>query len=285
MSQKLVFVSGKGGVGKSAVALAMALQKAKAGEKVLLIELGTRSYFKDFLGLSEVGYKPLKYQDNLDISLHSPEACLRDYILYFLRSETLFKLFFENKIARALMDVAPALAELSILGKLTSLSRHHGPAFEYDTLVVDGYATGHFLALLRAPKAMAEAIDFGPMSEQSLGMDRVLKNPQICEYHIVTLPEEMPILETEEFVSLLQNEFNLKPNIILNKLIPNLHDESILEMAEEGSFEAYLREQFQRQKIFSERLNRLNLKLTQLPMLIGETPLEFATHLQEHFHV
>lgn len=280
MSQKLVFVSGKGGVGKSAVALAMALQKAKAGERVLLIELGSRSYYKDFLGLPEVTYKPLKFKDNLDISLHSPEACLRDYILYFIRSEALFKLFFENKVARALIDVAPALAELSILGKLTSLSRHHGPAFEYDTLIIDGYATGHFLALLRAPKAMSEAIDFGPMSEQSLSIDRVLKNKDICEYHLVALPEEMPVLETEEFFSQLKSEFNIQPKILLNKMIPHLQDEEMLSSSLPESFEYYLAEQFKRQNIFSQRLLKLDPKLKKLPLVMGESAIDLVTQLQ-----
>lgn len=215
------FVTGKGGVGKSTYAAALALKKSQEGLRTCLVELGHLSFFSSFLNVDHVEYKPVPTQFGFDLALWSGAECLKEYALHLLKIESLYRLFFENPVSRSLIQVAPALSELAILGKITSgPPRNVGPALNYDCLVVDSYATGHFLALLRAPKGMAEAIRFGAMGEQSRSIDLVIQDPKICHYHLVTLPEELPVLEALELQQALQSEFQIQAQMILNKTYP-----------------------------------------------------------------
>ena len=223
-TQKIHFFTGKGGVGKSALAagFACALSQNTDNSPILLTELTERSFFKDFLQLPHSAYKPVLAENiskNLSVCQWSTTECLKEYALHLLKIETLYKLFFENPVSKSLIQVAPGLQELAILGKATSSARKHGPKMEYSEIVIDAFSTGHFMSLFRAPKAMAEIISFGPMGEQSRGIDSWIRNPEYCEVHLVTLAEELPITETIELFSNLKLEFGITAKVYLNKTL------------------------------------------------------------------
>lgn len=225
-NQKLIFVSGKGGVGKSTIAAALAYKETLTSpqSKVLLSEIGDQSYFQAFFQLDHaLGYKPeeISSQDlrGLYLSLWTGQDCLQEYARHLLKIESLYKLFFENAIMKTFIQIAPGLAELSIMGKMTSGIRKHGPAMPYDALVMDSFATGHFLALMKAPSALAQTIRFGPMGEQSRAIDAVLRDPKHSEYVLVCLPEELPTRETLELVEKLKSDFGIEPRVILNRCL------------------------------------------------------------------
>ncbi len=286
MAQELHFITGKGGVGKSTVALAMALKKSQEGKNVLLVELGDQSFFKDFLDLDEVGFNPTSLKKNLDISLWSGADCLKEYARHLLKIEGLYKLFFENPISRSLINVAPGLAEISITGKITSGPRHHGPQMQYDCLVIDAYATGHFLSLIKAPAAMAQAINFGPMGEQNRGIDKILKDKEICQYHIVTLPEELPVKETEELYEELSKFLGAKPEIYINKMLQtSLTEPQLKKLAKDnssiGEFSSYVEAVISRQDEAQERVEKLKTKTTILPFMTENQPWKMIEILSQ----
>lgn len=224
--QEIILVTGKGGVGKSAVAAAIALKKAQQGKKTLLVELGDQSFFRDYLGTVvaplKVNFAPTALRTNLDVAIWSGPSCLKEYALYLLKIESLYKLFFENPVSKALLNIAPALPELSITGKITSHPRKVGPRLDYDVLVVDAFATGHFLALLKAPQGMAEAIQFGPMGEQSKSITEVLRNPEQTKYVVVSFPEELPVTEAVELSRGIEQLVGQRPVQVLNRWIEGL---------------------------------------------------------------
>jgi len=217
--QKIIFVTGKGGVGKSAVAAAIALKHAQAGQKTLLVELGYQSFYEDYFDLPKVTYQAQSLKKNLDIALWSGPECLKEYARHLLKVESIYKLFFENSVTKALIQVAPALSEISILGKITSHPRQVGPPLNYDCLVIDAFATGHFLALMRAPHGMAEAIRFGPMGEQSRSIEKILKDPNFCQYYVVSFPEELPVVEGIELWTGIHDIVKIKPTHIFNRVL------------------------------------------------------------------
>ena len=127
MVKKAHFVTGKGGVGKSLVAALLARFYSLKSQHVLLAELSEISFYKDYLDLTEIQYKPSAWLPNVDISQWSGPECLKEYALHLLKIKKLYELFFENPVTRSLVQVAPGLQELAILGKVTSSPRRHGP--------------------------------------------------------------------------------------------------------------------------------------------------------------
>lgn len=224
MVSEIHFVTGKGGVGKSTLAAGLATQLALSGKKTLLVELGDQSYFQSFYRFRSVSYEPQEFQKNLSHALWNGSECLKEYARYLLKLETLFKLFYQNPVSQSLIQIAPALPELAILGKITSDPRHHGPPMQAEAIVVDSFATGHFLSLLQAPRGMSQAIKFGPMGEQSRSIDAVIQNQDLCHYHIVTLPEELPTQETIDLTNQLRTQFKIEPKIYMNKMIQTYFD-------------------------------------------------------------
>lgn len=215
--QQIHFVTGKGGVGKSffAASLAQALAQKQPSVQVtqkpiLLAEFNDHSFYKDYLGNKS------KY---FDLAQWTGADCLKEYALYLLKIESLYKLFFANPISKALIEVSPGLNELAILGRATSLPRQHGPPLKYDHMVFDAFATGHFLTMFRAPAGLGNIIQFGPMGEQTRSINEWIQNPEFCHIHLVSLPEELPATETVELYETIQKEFGITAKVYLNKYL------------------------------------------------------------------
>jgi len=271
MTFEIHFVTGKGGVGKSTVAAALALKKAKSGLRTLLVEIGDQSFYKDYFHLPEVGFNPVQVQENFSVALWTGQNCLREYIIHLIKAETLYKLFFENAVMKAFVNVAPALPELAIMGKATSGPRHHGPALPFDCIVMDCYATGHFMALMGAAEGMAKAVKVGPMGEQSRNIDKTLRDPEICKYYVVCLPEELPVRESEELYEELERHFGVKARLVLNKVLEEEIGSNEYTAAEKSSskeFQTFAKDDKINRGIHREmrgRLQKLDPQLVPLP--------------------
>lgn len=273
MIKKAHFVTGKGGVGKSLIAASMARSLSHENKPILLAELTETSFYKDFLKLPQISYKPVRWLPHLEVAQWSPDDCLKEYVLHLIKIEGLYKLFMENPVSKSLIQIAPGLHELALLGKITSSPRNHGPAMAQDQLVIDAFATGHFLSLLRAPSAMAEAIQFGPMGEQSRNIDQWIRNPEFTEIHIVTLSEELPITETIELHHQLKKEFKLTAKVYLNKTLSlKSSDLEPLESSLKKELQATMADEENSRKI----LKKNNISFIEVP-LITSTDSEVIT--------
>ncbi len=211
------------------VSAGYAMAQAEKGMRVLLIELGETSFFEGILTKGPVGFEPKEIKQNLFLAHWDGYRCLRDYIHFLVKSEAITNLVYENPFMKTLIDIGPSLAELAIVGKITSGVRSVGPALNYDLIVVDSYATGHMLGMLRAPVGIAEAVKFGPMASQCRDMIRVLRDSGITGYFIVTLPEELAVTESIELYNDILMEMGAKASFICNNIMEMPVDSEDLE--------------------------------------------------------
>ena len=288
--QKIILVTGKGGVGKSTVAAAIAHKLVKQNLRVLLVEMGESSFYQDFFGLPNVGQEPVPLEGGLHVARWSTESCLREYVLHYVKVETLYRMFFENRVMKTFVRAAPTVSEIALLGKLTSGHRDVGPRLDYDRIVVDAYATGHFLALLRAPRGLSEAVRAGPLGEQTTLIYNVLTDPKITTYKIVSLPESLPTSETKELFAQLKSEFHVKPEIICNKIWKIPFSEADLQfMANQNTaavgggivgFAKYLDFILKRQRRYLPMLSEVDPNMDQIPLLTDKLkPLDLISEM------
>ena len=183
-----MLVTGKGGVGKTTLAAALGLAAARRGKRVVLCEVAEQERL------------PRLVPELSTVSV-DPEEAKQEWLRYQLKSRTLAGVLGGSRLFHYLTAAAPGLSELVTMGKVWDLAqiepRTGGPA--YDLAIVDAPATGHGLAMLRAPSTHANIARVGPVGRHAEKIDSFLRDPAQTGVLTVALPEEMPVNETVEF--------------------------------------------------------------------------------------
>jgi len=197
-SQRLVVVTGKGGVGKTTVTAALARAAADAGRRVLAVEVG-RGSLGTLLGTPQLGGEPTRLAARLAAATIEPEEALRDFVEGVLRFRMLARRLLESTSFQVLAAAAPGLSEFLVLHRLLEWvdARRLGRR-AYDLVVVDAPASGHSLPLLAAPRTLGTLARLGPIAEMLAKAERLLADPDATLVCIVTTPEELAVRETVE---------------------------------------------------------------------------------------
>ena len=199
LARRLIFVMGKGGVGKTTISIALANAASRLKKKVLLVELGDAdsigSFYDQTLAETPVRLSPGIWGARVDA-----RAELEAYVRAHIPSK-----FIAGKISRSrlfdyLFEAAPGLKEVMSLGRLWRWEQEDPrlPNAAFDLMIVDAPATGHALSLLRLPDLLIKMIRVGPVANQLRAVQHLLKNHQKTAIALVTLPEELPVNETVE---------------------------------------------------------------------------------------
>lgn len=219
LERKLVIVSGKGGVGKSAVAVALAIRAQRAGKRVLVCamtdEVGTAIH----LGAKQLPYDPVHFPNGIDgMAVRRAEA-LEEYLKVQLRVPQAAPTKTFSKVMQVLVDTAPGIREVISMGK---------PIFDtwqgtYDIIIVDAPPIGQLMSYLRAPAVVAGIVPTGGIKDQSGRMAESLRDPEHSVLALVTTPEELPSLETREALADLHSEDLITVgSVIANRILPPL---------------------------------------------------------------
>lgn len=221
----LRIVTGKGGVGKTVTATALAVAYAQAGYKTLLAEINGGDRVAALLDAEPMGSQIRQVMDRLCIVDINPHDAMHEYALLTLRFEAVYKLVFENRLTQRFLRLVPSLNELVMLGKIwfhrQETTGPHQPRF--DCIIVDAPATGHAMALLQAAQDVYGSVPPGPMRDNAVLIRDMLHDQAHTMLDIVTTAEEMPVTEAIELLNACGSTLGMKlGNIFVNQWVPPL---------------------------------------------------------------
>jgi anion-transporting ArsA/GET3 family ATPase len=198
--KRLLFVTGKGGVGKSTVALALGTAAAARGKRVIVCEVASQEHTSRVFRRSEVGFHEVEMADCLWTISIDPDRSLREYLVLQSPVRAMGELLSRSRIFTYMAAATPGLKELVTIGKiweLAQLDRRVRKGRKYDLVVVDAPATGHGIGFLQTPRTFAGIARVGPIRNQAEALDRFITDHDQTGAVIVALPEEMPVNESE----------------------------------------------------------------------------------------
>jgi anion-transporting ArsA/GET3 family ATPase len=224
LDKRLVFVTGKGGVGKSTVSLALALAAAREGKRAILCEVAAQEHLSQVFHRSQVGFREVEMRENLWTISIDPDESMREYVLLQLKVKAMRDLLFRSRVFTYLAAATPGLKELVTIGKIWELAlddRKARGAQRYDLVVVDAPATGHGVGFLQTPRTFANVARVGPIRQQAETLDGFIRDRERTGIAVVALPEEMPVNETASLERDLASEVGVTVDrIFCNGLYP-----------------------------------------------------------------
>jgi anion-transporting ArsA/GET3 family ATPase len=209
LQKRLVVIVGKGGVGRTTVAAALALVATRHGRRVIVCEVSGQARLPALCpGLATTSIDPA-------------EAKL-EWLERQLRSRRLAGFVGRNRLFGLLTAAAPGLAELVTIGKVWDLAQieRASSGSGLDLVILDAPATGQGLALLEAPRTYMKVARAGPVHNQARRVAEFLHDPAITAALGVALPEEMPVNETLELEGRLRHDGLALEAVIVNALYP-----------------------------------------------------------------
>lgn len=230
--RRLLILGGKGGVGKSTVAIALGLRAAEQGLETLICEMGENEKIAPLFNRAASSFRetPLGVPRLSSIYL-DPQEAFNDYVRASLRLATLARPLIESRLIRAFVQAAPGLKEIMTLTKLMEFERAHDRKGKpkYDLIILDAPATGHGMSLFRSPMLAMRATKIGPIYQKARLISDLLSDAKRTRMHIVTLAEEMPVAETLEMISAMRSDLHIPlGDIVINSVVPAaFSDESV----------------------------------------------------------
>ncbi len=224
LDKRLLFVTGKGGVGKSTVAAALGLRAARLGRRTIVAELGARGDIERMFGARRASAAERELAPGLFTVAIDPRRALEEYLADQLPTRALADLLGASRTFAYLTAATPGLRELLCIGKVWELAqprRRTGGARAYDLVILDAPATGHGIALLAAPGTFARAAQVGPIARQGARIHATLADPAVTGVVAVCAPNETAVSETLDTRARLSAELGLDPGrVVLNALHP-----------------------------------------------------------------
>ncbi len=215
----LVFVTGKGGVGKTTVASALSLLASSQGRRVLICEVDAKGDVAGFFEAPPTAFRESEILPGLFAMTMDTEASLREYLKLQLRIPVVGRIGPLAKAFDFVATAAPGVREILTVGKLCYEVRERN----YDLVVVDAPATGHIVGQLAAPQAINNLVKVGLIRSQTDWMLEILSDPSVTGLLAVCTPEEMPVNETIELAARIRDETTVQlSGVVVNRVLPEL---------------------------------------------------------------
>jgi anion-transporting ArsA/GET3 family ATPase len=221
LEKRLIFVIGKGGVGKSTVAIALGLLAANRGLRTVVAELSSQERVQKLFEHRAEHFQEVELAPGLFTISIDPEHAMDEYLRVKLGA--VGQALGSSRLFHAFAMATPGMRELLSIGKVWELAQLHRRtkgAAPYDLVIVDAPATGHGLGLLRTPKTFADIARVGPIAHQGRTIAATIANRDFTGVVAVATPEEMPVNETLMLCDALEREQLTLDLVVLNALYP-----------------------------------------------------------------
>jgi energy-coupling factor transporter ATP-binding protein EcfA2 len=298
--RRFLFITGKGGVGKTTVAASLATALAARGKRVLVTAVDAKERLSTFLGVPPLPTEIVPIAERVWGVKLVPEVALREYGQMILKSRALYKAVFDNRYVRSFFAGVPGLYEWSMLGKawFHAVETLPGGDHRFDVVIFDAPATGHGLDMLRVPKVIVDVVPPGVLRRDAEAAWRMFRDPKVSGVVVVTLPEDMPTNETIELSATLRSELGLPVvRLVVNGVMtPLFSEEERHELLRERSLDRSrpgdeaiacgirraIRERVQAESLV--RLRQVDAPRIELPLLTTEAARPEAIRaLSAHF--
>lgn len=212
----LVLVSGKGGTGKSAVTAALAIERARRGQTVLAVDLGTGLGLAAHLRARSLSYEPAELRTGVWAMTMVRAAALDEYLKTQLHVPGGAPTRSLTGALNVLVDTAPGVREIISIGK---------PIFEtwkgiWDAVIVDTPSLGQFQSYLRAPTTIADLVPTGGVKRQASSLTLTLGDPSVTQVVLVSNPAELSVIETIESIERMREEdLCPAPLVVMNRTV------------------------------------------------------------------
>ncbi len=219
LSHQILFVTGKGGVGKTTVAAALGLLASEQGKRTLVCEAEPKGDLSIAYECGPTPFQGRPVADKLVAMSMDTEASLREYLRHVAKVPVIGRI---GPVARAfdfVATAAPGVREILTVGKLCFEIREGN----YDLVVVDASSTGHVVGQLAAPTGINELIGVGVVRAQTDWMLEILGDADRTGAVVVTTPEEMPVSEALDLAGRLASETPVHlASVVANRVLPEL---------------------------------------------------------------
>lgn len=280
LDRRILLISGKGGVGRTTVTVALARAAARAGKRTLVCEIanpeGGPSAIGRLLGKPGIGPEPIPIADNL----HACHLWARSGHEGFLRSvlpgKTLVRAALRSKAVGKFLSAAPSFHEMGVFYHLLSLlETEERGRWRYDLVVLDMPATGHTLALTGLPDILLKLMPGGPIAALLERGQAILNDPKQGAAWVVTLPEQLPVTEAIELLQGLADTRMPAGGVLLNRMPADpftAAERSAVDGWLDGSDAVFGEVGFRRIEAASEALERLNAAVDTPVLTLPDVP-------------
>jgi anion-transporting ArsA/GET3 family ATPase len=224
LDRDLIYVTGKGGVGKTTVAAAIGLAAAAQGRTTIVCEVAEQHHMSRAFAHAGVGRDhEVRLADDLYAITVDPQHALEEWLSRQVGGQAL-RILTRSSAFQYFVAAAPGAKELITIAKVWELAqgkRWTKTNRTYDLVVVDAPASGHGIAMLQTPKTFGEIARVGPIQRQAFKVRDMLADPDRTGYVAVALPEEMPVNETLQLQDKLVDAVGLDLDaIVVNGMYP-----------------------------------------------------------------
>lgn len=222
--KRIILVTGKGGVGRSAVTAALAQVAKRQGVRALVAEIGDDpedySPLARYFGRDRLTLAPEELTPGIRGALLLARTGQELFLRSVLHSGALARAALSSDVLRRLLAAGPSFREMGVYFQLLTYLREQRPDGEpeHQLILVDMPATGHTLSLTALPETLLRLVPGGPIAEALREGQSYLNDPEKSAAWVVTLPETLPVSESLELLEGLRKTQVPVGGVFLNRI-------------------------------------------------------------------